>query len=221
MCGVCAVMAGRPRVTVIQLHSPFLIDLCDFCDALLFLYRCLTAQTDAGRHSVLCTPSSVSNHAMTGAASCGPARRYPPTTTYFDLRHPVAGGCDIIRTLCLPFFFCSFFLHFLFPSLSYTICTPPSWISGFPPHPSHLFGNTGPRPSLAPPPGWGGEQTAPVFGDNHHIAYMPAPLPLLFFFLSCVTLLPTYLRQACNTSPTLAPNPAHPRLHLPCYTSAS
>lgn len=135
MCGVCAVMAGRPRVTVIQLHSPFLIDLCDFCDALLFLYRCLTAQTDAGRHSVLCTPSSVSNHAMTGAASCGPARRYPPTTTYFDLRHPVAGGCDIIRTLCLPFFFLLFFsafslsfplLHHLYPSfLDFRVPSPP------------------------------------------------------------------------------------------------
>lgn len=45
----------------------------------------------------------------------------PPT--YFDLPDPVAGGCDIIRTFCLPFtlFFCSFFcifplLHHLYPS---------------------------------------------------------------------------------------------------------
>lgn len=135
MCGVRAVMEGQRRVTVIQLHSPFLIDLWDFCDALLFLYRCLTIQTDAGRHSVLCTLSSVSNRAMTGAASCGPARRCPPT--YFDLRHPVAGGCDIIGTLCLPFtlFFFALFsaaclsfplLHHLHPSfLDFRVLSPP------------------------------------------------------------------------------------------------
>lgn len=150
---VCAVMEGQPGVTVIQLHSPFLIDLCDFCDALLFLYRCLTIQTDAGRHSVLCTLSSVSNHAMTGAASCGPARRYhppPPPPILTSVALSLVAVTSSGPCVCL---FLLFFLHFVFPSLSYTICTPPSWISGFSPHPSHLFGNTAPRPCLAPPPG--------------------------------------------------------------------
>lgn len=96
-------MEGRPWVTVIQFHSPFLIDPCDFSDALLFLYRRVTAQTDAGRHSVLRTLSSVSNRARDAddRGSFQRARAAAPPT-YFDLFHLAAGGHDIIRTSRLP-----------------------------------------------------------------------------------------------------------------------
>lgn len=59
-------------------------------------------------------------------------------------------------------------------------------------------------------PGQGGEQTAPVFSDNHHIACMPAPLLSLFFRLSSVPRLPAYLSQAYNRPPP----------HLPLAASA-
>lgn len=63
-------------------------------------------------------------------------------------------------TLCLI----SVVLEFVFPSLSHRFFQ----VS---PSPAHLFGDPGLRLSL-------GRVENLVLGDNHHVAFMPAPLPL-------------------------------------------
>ena len=139
------------------------------------------------------------------------------------VRSPAANG--VIGTSC-PFFSLFFinthlclspiclFLLLKFPLPCQSVSLPLSPL--LPPllcfHALHTCSGTGP---CASKPWQGGEQTAPVFSDNHHIARMPAPLPLsLFFLLSPAPRLPAYLSQAHN-------RPRQPRLPPPQLSLAA
>lgn len=69
-------------------------------------------------------------------------------------------------------------------------------------------------PALCLPAGLGGEQTASVFSDNHHIACMPAPL---LCSLSSVPCLPAYLSlPPCCICPAIHQLPDRLTQHPQC-----
>lgn len=159
-------MEGRPRVTVIQFCSPSLtIDLPDSSDMLLFLYRPLTIQTDAGRHAVFQCLSSLLSRAR--SANDGDsfqrtprAAPPPPILTSVLISRTIAHGLRCHRDLTSVFqSFLSFinthlcllpiclFVSPLFVYLPGRLLHPSPLSSRvFPPRPAHLLGGPSPVP---------------------------------------------------------------------------
>lgn len=109
---------------------------------------------------------------------------------------------SIITSVLVGFFLVGPFfslLQSLFSSLSASLTLP--FLPVFP-HPAHLLL----EPAVCLPAGLSGEQTGPVFSDNHHIACMPVPLLCLcVLYPQC----PAY--QLTSTS--------HPSASVPPYIS--
>lgn len=157
---------------------------------------------------------------MTRMASSEAACHSPPPILTSVL---IARSHDVIKTSCLSF---SLFyqysplsssnlslLFLLAPTVVYFPVSLPllPLLLCFP----ALHTCSGTQP-CASQPGQGGEQTAPVFPDNHHITCMPAPLLSLCSVSSA--LCPAC--QLTSAKPTTAPTPQLSPLHLPCHTSA-